>query len=82
MTIIDAIKRIDIGNLAERAIATFLQAFLAVALVGAESIIDLLFAGDWTGLWTLSLATGIAGLAAGLSALKTLLIEVVRAVRA
>ena len=82
MTIIDAIKRIDIGNLAERAIATFLQAFLAVALVGAESIIDLLFAGDWGGLWTLSLATGIAGLAAGLSALKTLLIEVVRAVRA
>ena len=82
MTIIDRILDMDWRSIATRAAWTFLQAFLAVALVGAEPIIDLLFAGDWTGLWTLSLATGIAGLAAGLSALKTLLIEVVRAVRA
>ena len=82
MTIIDRILDMDWRSIATRALWTFLQSFLAVALVGAESIIDLLFAGDWGGLWTLSLATGIAGLAAGLSALKTLLIEVVRAVRA
>ena len=82
MTIIDRILNLDWQDIAARALWTFLQAFLAVALVGAESLIDLLFAGDWGGLWTLSLAIGIAGLAAGLSALKTLLIEVVRAVRA
>ena len=82
MTIIDRILNLDWQDIAARALGTFLQAFLAVALVGAESLIDLLFAGDWGGLWTLSLAIGIAGLAAGLSALKTLLIEVVRAVRA
>ena len=82
MSAIDKIIAMDWRDVATRAAWTFLQAFLAVALVGAESIIDLLFAGDWGGLWTLSLATGIAGLAAGLSAIKTLLIEVVRAVRA
>lgn len=82
MTIIDRILNLDWQDIATRALWTFSQAFLAVALVGAESIIDLLFAGDWGGLWTLSLALGIAGLAAGLSALKTLLIEIVRAVRA
>ena len=82
MTIIERILDMDWQDITTRALWTFLQAFLAVVMVGAESIIDLLFAGDWGGLWTLTLATGIAGLAAGLSALKTLLIEVVRAIRA
>lgn len=79
---IDRILNLDWKDIATRALWTFSQAFLAVALVGAESIIDLLFAGDWGGLWTVMLALGVAGLAAGLSALKTLLIEVVRSVKA
>lgn len=79
--IIEAVKTLDYKDLATRALWTFLQAFLAVLLFSSDSIIDLLFNGDWTGLYALIIATGVAGIAAGLSALKTLLLSVVSEIK-
>lgn len=81
MNIINAIKGIDWRNVLERAFWTFLQVFLAAFIVAGESIIDLLFNGDWGGLLTLLVATVLAGVAAGLSAVKTIIVEVVRELR-
>lgn len=78
----EALKTIDWKDLAVRAVWTFLQAFLAVFIIAGESIIDLLFGGDWEGLLTLLVATAVAATAAGLSALKTVIVEVIRNVRA
>lgn len=74
----DHLEAINWRNLVTRALWTFAQAFLAVVLVSGESIIDLLFTGDWTGLWTLSVAVLIAGVSAGFSALKTMTIDLFR----
>ena len=76
--LLDHLGAINWRNLITRALWTFAQAFLAVILISGESIIDLLFAGDWTGLWTLSVAVLIAGVSAGFSALKTLTIDLFR----
>lgn len=80
--LIEAIKAIDYKSLAIKAVWTFVQAFLGVCIIALESIIDLLFAGDWTALGVVALATAVAGLAAGLSALKTLIIGLVRELKA
>lgn len=80
--IIEAVKTIDIKDVAVRALWTFAQAFLAVVLLVIEDIIDLVFKGDWTALQALTVATAVAGLAAGLSALKTVIISVVRDIKA
>ena len=64
-----------------RALWTFAQAFLACFIVSGESFINLIFSGDWNALLTLLIATLIAATAAGLSALKTLLIELFRQFR-
>ena len=77
----EAILALNWRDIATRAAWTFLQAFLAVILVAGESIIDLLFNADWTQLWTLLLATVLAAVAAGLSALKTLIVEIIRQIR-
>ena len=69
--VFDKIKAIDYADLLSRAAWTFLQAFLGVFLFSYESIIDFAFNGDWTGLWALILTLSIAGVAAGVSALKT-----------
>lgn len=81
MKYIDAILALNWRDIATRAAWTFLQAFLAVILVAGESIIDLLFNADWTQLLTLLLATVLAAVAAGLSALKTLIVEIIRQIR-
>ena len=81
MQYIDAILNLNWRDIATRAAWTFLQAFLAVILVAGESIIDLLFNADWAQLWTLLLATVLAAVAAGLSALKTLIVEIIRQIR-
>lgn len=80
--LIEALKTIDYKDVAVRALWTFTQAFLAVALFAIDDIIELLFTGDWYGIWALLLATGVAGIAAGLSALKTLIISVVKELKA
>ena len=72
------LEAINWRNLITRALWTFAQAFLAVILVSGETIIDLLFKADWVGLWTLMIATMVAGVAAGFSALKTLTLDLFR----
>ena len=74
----DHLEAINWRNLITRALWTFAQAFLAVILVSGETIIDLLFKADWVGLWTLMIATMVAGVAAGFSALKTLTVDLFR----
>ena len=81
MGVIDKIIAMNWRDVATRAAWTFLQAFLAVIIVAGESIIDLLFNADWTQLWTLLLATVLAAVAAGLSAMKTLIVEIIRQIR-
>jgi len=75
--IFSAIKDLDIKDIASRAAWTAAQAFLAVLLFTAEPILDLLFSGDPTGLYALTITTVIAGAAAGLSAVKTILLSVI-----
>lgn len=63
-------KIIDIDDVLTRALWTFLEAFFAVVLLGANSITN--FATNTLdALLTLSLAVLIAAISAGLSALKT-----------
>ena len=73
----DILTNINWEDVAKRAAWTFAQAFLAVFLIGADSIIDLLFKGDWQQLYVLSLATVVAGIAAGLSAVKSVALEII-----
>jgi len=77
----EALKQIDVKDLAARAAWTFLQAFLAVFLLAGESIVDLLFRGDWEQLYVVVLAATVAGIAAGLSALKTLTLHFIAVYR-
>ena len=80
--IVEALKTINYKDVAVRALWTFVQAFLAVLLVASTQIIDLVFAGDWTALYALAIVTATSGLAAGLSALKTVIIGVVADIKA
>ena len=77
----ETIMSINWKDLLSRAAWTFIQVFIAAFLVAGEDIINLIFNADWSSLWVLVVATLLAGVAAGLSAVKTLLVEVVRAVR-
>jgi hypothetical protein len=80
--IITAVTSLDWKDIAVRALWTFVQAFLATVLFVAEDLIDLIFLGDWTATYGLIIATSIAGLAAGLSAVKTVVVQVVRDIKA
>lgn len=77
MDILTALENVDWKDILKRALWTFLQAFIATVVVAGESIIDLLFLGDWDGLYALGIATSLAGIAAGLSAVKSIALEVV-----
>lgn len=81
MSTLQTIKNVDWRDVAIRAVWTFLQAFLAVFIFAGESIIDLIFNADWEGLSVLIVATGVSALAAGLSAVKTVAVEVARQLR-
>jgi len=80
--IIEAIKDIDLKDLLIRASWTFVQAFLAVILITSEQLVNAIFAGDWAGLKVAALASVLGGIAAGLSALKTLVISVISKIKA
>lgn len=82
MKVWDVIKSVNYQDIATRALWTFLQAFLATFIIAGESIIDLLFHADWSGLTTLLLALALSGIAAGLSAIKTILVELVSRLKA
>lgn len=77
----EKLKAINWQDVVKRAAWTFVQAFVAVFLIAGESIIDALFAGDWEGLQTLAIATAISGVAAGLSAVKSVALELLRQIR-
>jgi hypothetical protein len=79
--IFEALKTIDYKDVSVRAIWTFVQAFLAVFLFTSDTIIESAFTGDWNGLYALLATTGVAGVAAGLSALKTLIISIVQDIK-
>lgn len=81
MKIWNAIKNIDWSNVGSRALWTFLQAFLACFILAAEPIIEFVFTGNWKGLFPLLASTAIASLSAGLSAVKTILFEVVNDIK-
>ena len=77
MKIWNALKKVDWDDVVGRALWTFAQAFLAVFILAAEQIVNFIFAGDWRGAASLAVATMIAGISAGLSAVKTIVIEVI-----
>lgn len=72
-----ALKQVNYEDVLKRAAWTFIQAFLAVFVFALDSLVDLIFSGDWTQLYTVSIATLIAATAAGFSALKTIVLEYV-----
>lgn len=78
MKVINALKGVNYKDLVMRAFWTFAQVFLATFIITGESIVNLLFNGDWSGLLTLLLATALAGVAAGLSAVKTIIVDVIK----
>ena len=80
--IFEALKAIDYRDVAARALWTSVQAFLAVFLLASEPILDSIFTGDWEGSYALIIATCVAGLAAGISALKTVIVGVVKDLKA
>lgn len=75
--LIEALKAVDYKDLATRALWTFVQVFLTVFLFASEQIINTIFLGNWEDAYALILATGMSATAAGLSALKTILISVI-----
>lgn len=79
--LVRAFKAVDYEDLVWRAFWTFLEGFGAVFLFASDQIIDTLFMGNWEDAYALILATAIGGVAAGLSALKTLTIEVVKDIK-
>ena len=82
MNTIEAFKTINWKNVATRALWTALQTFLAVFLIASESLVDLIFAGQWEALWTLALATTLSAITAGLSAIKTIIVEIINELKA
>jgi len=79
--IVEAIKAINWKDVTTRSLWTFLQAFLAVFLVTGELIINAAFSGDWNGLYALVITTSISATAAGLSALKTVILQVIKEIK-
>ena len=75
--IAQALKTINYKDVAVRAVWTFVQGFLAVILVVSEQLVTLAFAGDWEALKSVTIATIIGAVAAGFSALKTVIIGVI-----
>lgn len=78
----NALKKVNYKSVLERAAWTFVQGFLAIVALASENIIDLVFRGDWLQLKALLLATVVGGVAAGLSALKTVVIDYSRKLKA
>lgn len=81
MKIWNAIKNVDWNDVSSRALWTFLQAFLACFILAAEPIIEFLFAGNWGGVFPLAVSAIVASLSAGLSAVKTIVFEVVNEIK-
>lgn len=81
MKLWQAIKAIDWVDVFSRAAWTFVQVLLTAFIVSGESILDLLFKAEWEQLWVLTVAITLSGVASGLSAVKTILVQVIRSLR-
>lgn len=81
MSVIRAITSIDYGDVAARAAWTFAQTFLGVFLLSGASLIELLFNAGWDELFAALFATCAAALAAGMSAVKTIVLETYREIQ-
>ncbi|MCJ1965209.1 hypothetical protein [Candidatus Nanosynbacter sp. TM7-057] len=73
-----ALKNIDYKDVAIRAGWTFLQTFIATFLLAGVNLVNLLFAASWHELYALIMATALSAIAAGLSAAKTIILDLVR----
>lgn len=78
---IEALKSINYKDLGMRALWTFLEGFLGVLLIGIEPILDALLKADWNGAYILLIAALFGALLAGLSALKTLIVGVIKSIK-
>ena len=78
MKSLEALKNINYKDVAARALWTFFQTFIATFLLAGINLVNLLFSASWHELWALTLATTLSAIAAGLSAAKTIIVELVR----
>ncbi len=81
MKSLEALKNINYKDVIVRALWTFAQAFVATFLLAGVNIVNLLFSASWHELYTLAIATTLSAIAAGLSAAKTIIIELVKEMR-
>lgn len=78
MKSLEALKNINYKDVAERALWTFLQTFIATFLLAGVSLVNLLFAASWHELYALAIAATLSAIAAGLSAAKTVIVGLIR----
>lgn len=78
MKSLEALKNINYKDVAIRAAWTFLQTFIATFLLAGVNLVNLLFAANWHELYALTMATALSAIAAGLSAAKTIILDLVR----
>nr|DAE00499.1 MAG TPA: holin [Siphoviridae sp. ctg2r17]DAG72453.1 MAG TPA: holin [Caudoviricetes sp.]DAP23498.1 MAG TPA: holin [Caudoviricetes sp.]DAP97240.1 MAG TPA: holin [Caudoviricetes sp.]DAS55076.1 MAG TPA: holin [Caudoviricetes sp.] len=78
MKSLEALKNINYKDVAIRAGWTFLQTFIATFLLAGVNLVNLLFAASWHELYALTMATALSAIAAGLSAAKTIILDLVR----
>ena len=78
MKSLEPLKNINYKDVIVRALWTFVQTFIATFLLAGVNLVNLLFSASWCELWALALATTLSAIAAGLSAAKTIIVELVR----
>lgn len=78
MKSLEALKNINYKDVAIRAGWTFAQTFIATFLLAGVNLVNLLFAASWHELYALIMATSLSAIAAGLSAAKTIILDLVR----
>ena len=78
MKSLEALKNINYKDVVIRAAWTFLQTFIATFLLAGVNLVNLLFAASWYELYALTMATALSAIAAGLSAAKTIILDLVR----
>ena len=77
MKSLEALKNINYKDVAERALWTFLQTFIATFLLAGVNLVNLLFSASWRELYALAIAATLSAIAAGLSAAKTVIVGLI-----
>lgn len=81
MTISETIKTFDWRHAASQALWTLLFAHLAASLVFLGPIVDGAFTTSWDGALAVAVSATIAGIAAILSLLKTIIFHIVKQIK-